>query len=248
MVDENMKIYAFPYAFGGANIYNQFKGSLDSRIKFKSMNYPGHEDRFAEDLLDSITLLAEDAYTQMKPELKEDYYLLGYSMGGYVCVELYHIIMKNGMKPPKGIILLSVDEPMAKTSLDDKDLDNMEVIREILSENGNTDEEVIHDNELMELLAPIIKNDAIADRNYRKEFDENRIILCPVLLIKGEEDANADEDLKWKKYIKDLRYEVVKGDHFFLFNPNLGDEVKNMVENFTLASYDRPNAPNVKFS
>jgi len=229
-----MKIYAFPYAFGGANIYSKFRSNLDPNITMKAMNYPGHEERILEEPVDSIVLLAEDAYNQIKSDLEEDYYLLGYSMGGYVSVELYHLIVRKGRKPPKGIILLATDEPLADQELNDKNLESIEVIREILTDYGNTSKEVINDNELMELLAPIIKNDCIAIRNYPTQFCGNRIVTCPVLLIKGEEDADPANDLKWKSYVKDLTYEVVKGDHFFLFNSNVDEEVRKRIEKYVL--------------
>lgn len=88
-------LFAFPYAFGGANIYTKIEKYLDKEIKLLPINYPGHESEWMRNPCNTIQGIAEDVYRKISENLDEDYALLGYSMGGIVCYELYQLLHKN---------------------------------------------------------------------------------------------------------------------------------------------------------
>lgn len=96
---KKIKIFAFPYAIGGASAYKDLSNKLSEKgYELCAVNYSGHETRFDEKLIDSIQDIAQDMYNQISKYLDDDYCLLGYSMGGTVCYELFQIIKKNRRK------------------------------------------------------------------------------------------------------------------------------------------------------
>ena len=119
------------------------------------MNYPGHESRYSERLLSSIQQIAEDAYNQICDKLDNDYSLLGYSMGGYICYELYHVIKRNNKRLPKNIFVFATNEPGYKQEYKNGDEMDLAQIRETLNEYGATSEEVLNNDAMIDIIAPL---------------------------------------------------------------------------------------------
>lgn len=215
---KKMKILAFPYAMGGANAYHALKNKLEPfGYEVVSLNYSGHESRVMEELLGSMQEIARDMYDQILKYLDEDYCLLGYSMGGMICYELYQLIMKNNRKMPQHVFLLAADDPEAEP--DYKNCENMTLqrVRDIFVEMGGTPDEILESEEMLEFLQPVVKADLCALEKYVPTPDYK--IDCGVTLIRGTGEDNARCPWGWNQYLsKPCDYHEVEGEHFFMFD------------------------------
>lgn len=214
-----MKIIAFPYAFGSAGIYHEFKCKLESKIDFQAFDYPGHGSRIVEEPLYTIEDIVNDSFRLIKDSVSEPYCLLGYSMGGLVAFGLYKKLKMNRMTLPKHIFLLASCEPSYKFIYEDYENYTLEDVKDILRYRNGTSEEVLAENELIELIAPAVKADSIALRDYNCTPEELTEDGCGVTVVRG----NAEPEIKrcheeWERYFqRKIEYIVVEGDHFFLF-------------------------------
>jgi surfactin synthase thioesterase subunit len=203
---------------GGANAYNPLKNMLEPfGYEVVALNYPGHESRIMEDLLESVQEIARDMYQQISRYLNEDYCLLGYSMGGMVCYELYQHIMKNNRKPPLHIFLLAADDPNADPDFTDCKNMTIQRVRSIFAEMGGTPDEILESDDMMEFLQPVTKADLYAIEKYVPT--QNYKIECSVTLIRGTGEDNERCPWGWNQYLsKPCDYHEVEGEHFFMFS------------------------------
>lgn len=214
-----MKIIAFPYAFGSAGIYHEFKCVLENKIDFQAFDYPGHGSRIIEEPLYTIKDIVNDAFKLIKEAINEPYCLLGYSMGGLIAFELYKKLKTSGMPLPKHIFIFATREPSCKYTSDNFENYTLDDVKNILRYRNGTSEEILAENELIELLAPAIKADSIALRDYNCVPQELVKDDCCVTVIRGSDESKTKKcHEEWEKYLhRKIKYIVVEGDHFFLF-------------------------------
>ncbi len=214
-----MNIYAFPYAVGTKSIFNEMK-DLIIGAKLVAMEYPGHGTRFNQQLCGSIRELVEDAYDQIKDNLDKPYFLLGYSMGALVAFELFRLIESYNRRLPERIFLLASDSPEEQNIPYKCTNMNIELQRQILSEFGNTPDEVLENVELLSLISPILESDLNMINDYKNEMHGVKYMKGPVTIIRGTEEKSAQTSkIGWQKYIAcEVEFILVEGDHFFLFN------------------------------
>lgn len=236
---KNVKLYAFPYAFGGASAYKKLSIMLDEHINLISLNYAGHEERISETLLPSIHDMALDIYKIIKHELDNEYSLLGYSMGCLVCYELYHILIKNKKKLPIKIFLFASDSPDFKRKTKYRNNMNIEDVRKLLIEYGNTPDEILQNDELLELIAPIVINDIYAIDHYVPTDSMVNKIECPVILGRGDLEKNIEScKSDWDKFFREeSEYIIFKGNHFFMFEESC-TQLRKVAETIEEKLYD----------
>lgn len=213
-----MKLFAFPYAFGGANIYLELAKHLDQRIQMIPLDYPGHGARMFENFSNSIQEMAQEAYERINDELYEEYSLLGYSMGGYVCYELYQLLKRNNKRLPSHMFIFASKAPDFQKEEDYVEDMSLEQIREKLRKINGTPEEILHNDDLMELIAPIIRSDLSIINNYIPTPYTMGKIDCQTTIIRGREEQDSNTCAEWSKYfLRNFEYLTVAGGHFFMF-------------------------------
>lgn len=219
---KNIRIFAFPYAMGGANAYHALKSKLEPfGYQVVALNYPGHESRIMEELLGTMQEIAQDMYAQISEHLDEDYCLLGYSMGGIICYELYQLIKKNRRKLPLHVFLLAADDPGAEPDYTNCENMTIQRARGIFTEMGGTPDEILESDDMLELLLPIVKGDLCALERYVPT--PNYKIECDVTLIRGKGEDNSRCPQSWNQYLsKPCDYYEVEGEHFFMFSSDDG--------------------------
>jgi len=113
-----MVIYSFPYAGGSAFMYSKLKNRLKNLSDWVSIEYPGHGARMGETLISNMDELVEDSYLQFINKYnREDFILLGYSMGASVVYEILKRIKGTPFEMHlKHVILCASDCPEAETS------------------------------------------------------------------------------------------------------------------------------------
>ncbi|SHO52362.1 thioesterase II family protein [Anaerocolumna xylanovorans] len=229
------KLFIFPHAIGGASSYINLEKQLNHLIKVKRMEYPGHGSRFKEKLMCSIKDMADDAYVQIKDSLESGYCLLGYSMGGLVCYELYHRIKKDKKRLPDVIFLMGVEAPCSVNRIFDCDNMKMEQAIKILKDMNATPNAILDNKDMMLLLFDLVKNDYKAIEYYEPTDCDIGKIESKVLLIHGSKEENLEKSqMEWSRYTStECNRYIFNGDHFFLFGQEnsiaklISDEILN---------------------
>lgn len=219
-----MVIYALPYAAGSASLYHEVIQHLHQGIRLVPLELPGHGRRMRENLLESIPEMAKDAFRQIaKNGFREPYCLLGYSMGGAVCYELYQLLRAQRCPLPRHMFICSSDIPAHKQNFSGiRKMSDEELIVQ-LQELGGTPQEVLENKELMELILPLVRADFAAVEEYYPTITLK--MNCGGTVIYGTLELAATENrfADWQNFFSQtVCFIGVEGGHFFIHdNPDL---------------------------
>ena len=181
------------------------------------MDYPGHGKRFSEKLLESVEEIASDAIKHIS--FQKEYSLLGYSMGTMVVLEILSIIKDKGLPLPVNVYFCAL-EPIicGERRISWKDSSETEILKSLKQLNGTPDE-FFENEELIDLILPIVRNDFHAVSNYKiNEYNFGRNISFYIIYSNDENKRNITN---WKHYLgENISFYHVDGTHFFIHNEN----------------------------
>lgn len=215
-----MRLFAIPYAFGSSNIYYKLSNTINSEIELVPIEYSGRGKRYYDPVYYTMKEIVDDVYRQILPLLCDEYALFGYSMGGTVCYELFQLLVKNGHPLPKCIMAFGSTEPDIKHRSDEFETYNLEQVRNLLIEMGGTNPEILNNNEVLELVKPIVIGDSIALRDYIPTPAQKGALTVPLYVVRGEDETRVENcENSWRSFCKgSFSYQITPGKHFFMFD------------------------------
>lgn len=238
-----MRLFAIPYAFGNSNIYYELSKTINPEIEVVPVEYSGHAQRYKEPLYYTMEEIVDDIYRQILPLLCDEYVLFGYSMGGTVCYELFQLLVKNGHPLPKCVMAFGSTEPDFKHKKDEFELYNLEQVRNLLIEMDGTEPEILNNDEVLELVKPVIISDSVALRDYIPTPAQKGALTVPLYVVRGEEEEGLENcEKSWRSFCNSsFSYQLTHGEHFFMFD---GDgartaEFAKMIEKMIFESVER---------
>lgn len=221
-----MIIYSFPYAAGGSHIFNVLKSVIKEHHEIISIEYPGHGKRISEKLLDSVEEMALDAIKHISFQGK--YSLLGYSMGAMVVFEILRIIMAKKLPPPANVYLCALEPTICdEQRILWKDISDIEIFEALKQLNG-TPEEFFENEELIDLILPIVRNDFHAAANYRiSDFTMDRNVSSHIIYSNDEDEQNISN---WRGILgESTSFHHIDGTHFFIHNEYNLSKIKEII-------------------
>jgi len=156
----------------------------------------------------------------IRPLLNKPYFIYGHSMGGAVGYEVIHELHSLGARVPDHFFVGACISPKFKTgpSSDTKLHRNKtaEEMKDLLKSYGGTPEAVLNNNELMDLLLPMIKADFTIAQEYVHDHP-NPMIPVPITYFKASEDhLVASIKQAWDEHTENYSEIVVDSGHFFI--------------------------------
>ena len=209
------RLVCFPHAGGAASFYYPVSAQLRSQVDVLAVQYPGRQDRRAEPCITDLRALADAVYQTLLPWDDRPLTFFGHSMGALVAFEVARRFQAAG----RGIdhLFVSGRRGPAVNRVEDVHLrDDQGILDEVRAMSG-TDNAILEDDELLELVLPALRGDYRAVETYRGEPDA--LVDCPITALTGDRDPRTpvDEARAWKSHTSaafDLR--VFEGGHFFL--------------------------------
>lgn len=215
-----MRLICLPFAGGSSLFFSEWKGCLGKEIELVPMEYAGHGKRFCEELTDTFQSTLDDIITKIEKLTDTDYALFGHSMGAVYVYEAVKIIEARGLRRPSLVIVSGSEAPYEQDKKQLYKLNRMDFLEE-LYKFGGIPQEAYENEELMELLYPILFNDVRNLELYRLDHRASvpQKIQSPVLVLYGDEDEDFGEKeaVKWQAYC--TQENVVQGfcgGHFFI--------------------------------
>lgn len=170
-------LWCFPYAGGGINIFRGWDTKLDSWVEVCPVILPGRDMRFSEPCLETIEDLAGHfieatvrAGLNAVPQA-----FLGHSMGAAIAYEAAAMAeTRQRTDTPTSLLVVGgrASPCLQRTSAPLHALPD-DALRRQLGELGGTPAKVLENDELMELMLPMIRSDFKAIETWASE--------CPVL-------------------------------------------------------------------
>ncbi|MCX4775496.1 thioesterase II family protein [Streptomyces sp. NBC_01264] len=214
---QRTSLLVLPHAGGNAHAYAEWRQYLPADVRLLIGQYPGRGARFAEDLPRTIADLAGPVVASLPAGTTDDLVVLGHSMGSLVAFEVVRALQAAG-RTPRALIASACRAPYLANpcAVYPERLDDDELVAAI-KERGGTDDGILDEPELREIIVPSIRADFAIDDVYRCEESEARVD-CPLTVIGGDADpvAPAASLERWAQ-ITDHPFAsfVLPGGHFY---------------------------------
>lgn len=226
------RLVTFPHAGGSANVYLPLARILSPEMEVFGVQYPGRQDRMAEQLIDNVPELAKQIFHRIVSWTEGPLVLFGHSMGATVAFEVARRLEQFGSVPLAGLVVSGRRAPTIQRDDDDVHLrDDKGLVAEIRTLDG-TDQAFLEDEELLQMILPVVRNDYKAIETYR--YQPGPQLHCPLTALLGDADPKAgiDEAMGWRDHAAGLfHFRSFPGGHFYLNDrmDDVGKEVTSLV-------------------
>lgn len=212
-----LRLFCFPYAGGGASIYQTWAEKLPDTVEVCRVQLPGREARTKEKPFTDMILLIEALAAALIPLLGKPYAFFGHSMGGLISFELARYLRRHQSPLPIHLFISGRGAPQITDPETAKsDLPEEEFIEELVRLNG-TPREVLDNPELMLIMIPLLRADFLLCESYA--YAGEPPLDCAISVFGGLEDhETGPEKLEgWREQTtKGFVRRMLPGDHFFL--------------------------------
>lgn len=209
-------LLVLPHAGGNAHGYSEWRSHLPGDVRLLIGQYPGRGARFSEPLPLGIDDLVTPI-VECLPADTDDLVVLGHSMGSLVAFEVARALTAQG-RPPRGFVASACRAPFLPnpSKVGPDSLTDDELVAAIKS-RGGTDDGILDEPELREIVLPSIRADFAIDDDYR--FTGAMPALgCPVNAIGGSDDpiVPAEALARWSELTDaPASLNLLPGGHFY---------------------------------
>jgi medium-chain acyl-[acyl-carrier-protein] hydrolase len=213
-----LRLFCLPYAGGAASAYRGWVETLPSDVDVCPVQLPGRGSRFREAPFRRVADLVPALAEGLVPLLDLPFAIFGHSMGAVVAFELARELRRRGARAP---VLLGLSGHQAPRRPDAKPpfshLPDAEFLEEVRRRYDGIPPEVLAEEELLQLLLPVLRADIQALETYA--YEEEPALDCAISCFGGEDDPHVSlEDLEaWRDETHGpLRVRTFPGGHFFV--------------------------------
>ncbi|MDQ0195350.1 thioesterase II family protein [Paenibacillus wynnii] len=213
------RVIFLPHAGGSASYYRDLCMALSSsNIECIAIQYPGRQDRFKEEMIESIEEYA-DIITEILVGLDDKPTILfGHSMGALIAYNMLarhetelsfvDLFVASAHHPPKS------SEPYIKG-----DSASDENVIAHLKKLGGFDDRLLSDPTIIEVILPAVENDLQAVSKFHMKSIVK--LQVPIVSVIGMHDPTTDIEStsEWAKLTaKEFRIVQLSGGHFYFAN------------------------------
>ncbi|WP_424213056.1 thioesterase II family protein [Streptomyces sp. BI20] len=222
------RLLCFPHAGGSANFFLPLARELSPEIEVLAVQYPGRQDRLAEEPLRTVGDLAAGVVAALTAREAAQgpgagpLVLFGHSMGAVVAFEVARRLGSGPAGGPAALIASACRAP-SRLRRDPVHRYGDEGVLAELRRLGGTGGVLLQDPELLRMVLPTIRADYEALTSYTvaepAPGDPARPLDCPVTVLLGEEDpvVPLDDALAWEWFTTGpCASETFPGGHFYL--------------------------------
>ncbi|OON73467.1 thioesterase II family protein [Streptomyces tsukubensis] len=215
------RLVCFPHAGGAAGTYTALSKELAPDTEVLGVQYPGRQDRAAEKGVGDIHELAAGVVEELVPLLDDrPLALFGHSMGALVAYETARLLEHEHGAPAAMLFASGRRAPSRRREGERKiHLKDDQGLVEELRALGGTDERLLAEPALLEVILPPVRADYRAVETYRhRPGPEPR---CPFTVLVGDEDPRTtmEEVDDWRLHTDGAcTVEVFPGGHFFVLD------------------------------
>ncbi|GHC89660.1 oleoyl-ACP hydrolase [Nocardiopsis terrae] len=225
-----VRLLCFPHGGGAASAYKRWTGLLPDDIELSVVQYPGHEDRVTEPLVEDVRRISSHAAEAVGLLLDRPFALYGHSMGALVAFETALVLERRGTAPA-ALIVSGMPAPQRTRPGTVHTGTDTEVIAELRRLAG-VSEELLADPGMREIIVPVSRNDYGAVERYRHRPGDAVTTPITVHRASGDPELSAGEAVAWADVTTGgLHERVFPGSHFHVFEdpgPVIADFVSTL--------------------
>jgi len=214
-----LRLFCLPHAGGNAWSFHRWRPRMPDEMEVCGVQLPGHGDRIRETPLEDFPAVLESLAEALRAEIKQPYALFGHSLGALLAFELARLFRHDPGIEPSHLFVSGHNAPRVPDDLEDvSSLDDAALIESVRRLNC-TPEEALRDDELMQLMLPVIRADFAVRESY--VYEDAEPLTCPLTALGGLWDPRTDaEGLEaWREHtVGPFAVRQFPGDHFFAFS------------------------------
>ncbi|MGW0330941.1 thioesterase II family protein [Streptomyces sp. NPDC003011] len=210
------RLVLLPHAGGSASFFHGWGTAFDAGTEVLVARYPGRHDRLDDPCVDSMEELTDRVTEALLPFLDVPVSLFGHSMGASLAYELaLRLTDAHGVRP--AALHVSSRKPPHRLTPHRLYEEGDEALIAEVRRLGGTDETLLSDPELREIVLPAIRADFTIVGTYGPRGAEP--VECPVYAYVGDRDPSisAHDMAQWADIApRGFRLDVLPGGHFYL--------------------------------
>lgn len=214
-------LFVFHYAGGNSNIYRNLVSRLRVNLDVFAVDLPGRARRFNEPLIGDLGQVADEAEKALRSHIShfdtKPLFLFGHSIGAKVAYEVAQRLAANTDRFPHHLIVSGSGAPhVARTRPPMHDLPQAAFIEE-LRRYGGTPEQLLADDELLDMLIPMLRSDFKLAETYK--YKPWTPMACGITAFGGEADETVPLDAvqAWASHTSgQFEMKTFPSGHFFL--------------------------------
>ncbi len=234
--DVQLRLFCFPYAGGGASIFNSWAELLPPKVELWSLQLPGRETQRLRPPFTRMEPLVETLSEVLRPHLDVPFAFYGHSMGALVSFEVARSLRRRERSLPACLFVSGHRAPQLPAP--HKPIHNLPDAEFLsgLQTWGGTPDDVISNPELMQLFLPLLRADFELCETY--VYSDEEPLDCKISCFGGIDDrrVNRQELLAWRVQSRTpFKLRFLPGGHFFLHGSvvpllhALGDDLKEIL-------------------
>lgn len=213
---DGLRLFCLPYSGASAMVYSRWRRRLPSWLQVRPLELPGRGMRMDEPLQRDIRRLAEQLADEISAELHSPFALFGHSLGGLLAFELIHVLRERGLPRPLAFFTSATAGPsrrdVSQYAIEKTDEELIQRLREL----GGTSEEALANDDLMNLMLPILRADFLLCGSF--VYGAREPLAVPIHVFGGKQDSvRVDELLDWQQESGTaFSLDMFEGHHFYL--------------------------------
>ncbi len=211
-----VRLLCFPFAGRGATLFRTWSGRLPAEVEVCPVNLPGREKRLNDPLVCDARTLVDELYPCVEEHTDLPLVLFGHSMGAVLAFELARRLSESEPAPVM-LIVSGRHAPHVPSAMPViHDLPDGQFVEAIRGYEG-TPEEILDNEELMEIVLPILRADFAVAETYSHREGES--LSCALYAYGGQDDEKvpARSVNAWGALTSGrFRVEMFDGGHLFL--------------------------------
>jgi medium-chain acyl-[acyl-carrier-protein] hydrolase len=199
-------------------MYYSWPDDLPLGVELCAVKLPGREGRLAEPPFSRLGPLIRALADVLRPALGEPFAFFGHSVGALISFELARELRRQHAPTPLHLLVSARAAPQVP-NLDPPihGYPDPSFIRELRRFNGMPDE-VLQNDELMELLLPVLRADFAVNETYR--YTAEPPLSCPISVFGGLQDHEVRLEglAAWREQTDGaFSQQMFPGDHFYIY-------------------------------
>lgn len=215
------RLFCFPYAGGQASIYFDWHEYFADDVEVVTIQLPGRGARFLEPLMNDLTTAVSDICRELAPYFDKPFSVFGHSNGALFAFEMIKQLKESPhIENCQNLFLSAKSAPKMQYLYEPLHIKHDVDFKKALIELGGTPNEILENQEILDLLLPMIKSDFKIGYEYIEQGNANKeTVPVSTTLFAGEFDSDISYEsiVQWQEFIKPtVDYVSIKGGHFFV--------------------------------
>jgi medium-chain acyl-[acyl-carrier-protein] hydrolase len=212
-----LRLFCFPYAGGGASVYNSWIEELPETIEVCPVQLPGRENLRTRAPYSRLSPLIDELANVLGGYLNIPFAFYGHSMGALISFELIRRLRQQHLPQPSHLFVSSHRAPqLADRTSSLHELPDSEFLSKVQELQGIT-EAVLGNSELIEIFAPLLRADFSLCESY--VYCEAAPLECAITCFGGTDDkriSTTELDAWRAQTTSRFKLRLFPGNHFFL--------------------------------